>query len=67
MPSARPVSRNRDRNPNLGDNMKGKHGYKMPMAKERKTNPMTNSIRASNVKRMGGNKMKAYKSMHNPY
>lgn len=66
MPKPRPVARNADRNPNLnGDKMmEGKHGYKMPKMKDAykmKMTPMANSIRATNLKRMGKNKMS-----HNP-
>jgi len=54
VPKPRPVARNADRNPNLGGSMEGKHGYKMPKkAKMNYGSPMTNSIRAANLKRMG--------------
>lgn len=56
MPKGQAVSRNADRNPNLGGDMEGKQGYKMPKQKPMtysKGDSMSNSIRAANVKRMG--------------
>jgi len=64
MPKPRAVARNADRNPNLEVSMEGKHGYKMPkkaMSYSRSpAKTMANSIRATNLKRMGK------KKSHNP-
>lgn len=61
MPKAQPIARNVDRNPNLEVSMEGKHGYKMPKKSMKMSygSPMSNAIRAANVKRMG-------KKSHNP-
>ena len=59
MPKPRPVARNSDRNPNLEVSMEGKKGYKMPAPKKSMAYDkgpqklMANSIRATNLKRMG--------------
>lgn len=52
MPKAMPIARNADRNPNLEVSMKG---YKMPKKSMKMSygSPMSNAIRAANVKRMG--------------